>query len=261
MLTQALKCLRSTTLLPYEAKQVCYKLFNETRVFKFKPRERQDIILDATREIDLPFSNCWFESDTNVSIGSMPYIDSHMIHLRSFLVKEVAPKEYEFIGMFTSTNAQGRVVEQGIIPFIRNKYADNSVEDSHNHEIIKKYLYKLCMSTLAILLEYMNTFEIIESTRSSVYKGKHSCKIIKNVIYITEQRRCFSGRTKKNEEFQYSHRFETRGHWRKINSVKLGKDREGNYVVQGHTWVKNSIKGAKDLPFIEKTRVISELRR
>lgn len=52
----------------------------------------------------------------------------------------------------------------------------------------------------------------------------------------------------------WSHRWEVRGHWRDIKGV--GKDRAGNYVVHGHTWVKDFVKGPEDKPLIVKNRVL-----
>lgn len=52
----------------------------------------------------------------------------------------------------------------------------------------------------------------------------------------------------------YSHRFEVRGHWRRVEGV--GKNREGLYSVAGFTWISPFIKGNESLPFIKKTRVV-----
>lgn len=48
------------------------------------------------------------------------------------------------------------------------------------------------------------------------------------------------------------HRFDVGGHWRQVRG--LGKDREGNYVISGKTWVKNHVRG--DGEYIQKARVI-----
>lgn len=52
----------------------------------------------------------------------------------------------------------------------------------------------------------------------------------------------------------WTHRFMVRGHWRQHNG--LGKDREGNYCVSGHTWVSEHIRGPEDAPLISKVRVV-----
>lgn len=57
----------------------------------------------------------------------------------------------------------------------------------------------------------------------------------------------------------WSHRWEVRGHWRKVHG--LGKDRAGDYVVTGWTWVRDFVKGPEDKPLIKKTRVVPQLER
>lgn len=51
---------------------------------------------------------------------------------------------------------------------------------------------------------------------------------------------------------EYSHCFEVRGHWRKINGV--GLNRHGERTVQGATWIRSHLKGKKELIF--KSRIV-----
>ena len=53
---------------------------------------------------------------------------------------------------------------------------------------------------------------------------------------------------------EYSHAFKVRGHWRRIDEKSLGKDRNGNYGIHGHTWVNEYIKGEGELT--KRLRVI-----
>lgn len=50
----------------------------------------------------------------------------------------------------------------------------------------------------------------------------------------------------------WSHKWEVMGHWRKIDGI--GKDKLGEYVVRGQTWVKPHEKGKGDL--VKKTRLV-----
>lgn len=54
----------------------------------------------------------------------------------------------------------------------------------------------------------------------------------------------------------YSHRFFRRGHWRTLEGAKLGKNRKGEYIIPGKTWVLESVVGPEDKPLIHKTRVV-----
>lgn len=54
------------------------------------------------------------------------------------------------------------------------------------------------------------------------------------------------------EPLLWHHSWEVMGHWRNVNG--LGKDRNGQYILNGKTWVKPCIKGNGEL--IKKTRII-----
>lgn len=53
---------------------------------------------------------------------------------------------------------------------------------------------------------------------------------------------------------ELTHRFDRSGHFRRIKGV--GKDQTGTYGVQGMTWVRNTVVGPEDKPYVPKTRVI-----
>lgn len=62
--------------------------------------------------------------------------------------------------------------------------------------------------------------------------------------------------TGSSREIDWSHRWLVRGHWRKIDG--LGKDRLGDYCVQGFTWVAEFQKGPEDAPLVRKTRLVHD---
>jgi len=51
----------------------------------------------------------------------------------------------------------------------------------------------------------------------------------------------------------FKNRFYSQGHWRKIKGI--GHDPDGN-LVQGYTWVRESLKGPKDKPIKNKIRIV-----
>lgn len=55
-------------------------------------------------------------------------------------------------------------------------------------------------------------------------------------------------------DIEWKHSWRVRGHWRKISTSMLGKDREGDYSIVGRTWIKDFVKG--EGPLIEKTRIL-----
>jgi hypothetical protein len=56
-------------------------------------------------------------------------------------------------------------------------------------------------------------------------------------------------------KIDWQHSWRVSGHWRKTNTI--GKDRTGEYCVEGFTWVKDYVKGNKDLEPIAKMRIIT----
>jgi hypothetical protein len=51
----------------------------------------------------------------------------------------------------------------------------------------------------------------------------------------------------------WTHRWQVRGHWRRVTGI--GKNRAGEYVVSGYTYVSEYEKGPEDAPLIKKTRL------
>lgn len=79
--------------------------------------------------------------------------------------------------------------------------------------------------------------------------------VIKDTVYVFRNKKEADDYTKKTgDKTDYSHRFEVRGHWRKIQ--RMGKCREGCYCTWGYTWVKDFEKGNKNLPLVKKTRLL-----
>jgi len=54
----------------------------------------------------------------------------------------------------------------------------------------------------------------------------------------------------------WSHRWEVRGHWRRVAGI--GKDRDGNYLVKGFTWVSACTKGPEEKAVVKKLRLVSQ---
>ena len=56
-----------------------------------------------------------------------------------------------------------------------------------------------------------------------------------------------------SSKIDWSHRWEVRGHWRRVDGI--GKNRDGEYVVPGHTFVVPHEKGKGGVAAVRKTRV------
>ncbi len=81
---------------------------------------------------------------------------------------------------------------------------------------------------------------------------------INRIIHVTSKK-TFKEYSESNRHIDFSHRFAVRGHWR-IKEGGLGKDRNGDYCINGFTWVNECEKGPEDLPLIRKTRVFESAK-
>lgn len=93
--------------------------------------------------------------------------------------------------------------------------------------------------------------EYVQATRSKTVKiGKKKFET-RRITYVTHKRYVNSNPTYR--ELEWTHCFSVSGHWRKVKNI--GKDRNGDYCVDGYTWVKPCEKN-KHLPKIDKLRVL-----
>lgn len=82
-------------------------------------------------------------------------------------------------------------------------------------------------------------------------------KRIGQIIYVSPKRSTEDLEAMVGKDIEWSHRWRVRGHWRKLpEASKIGKDREGNLIVRGFTWVTEHIKGPEEAPLVEKVRVV-----
>lgn len=109
--------------------------------------------------------------------------------------------------------------------------------------------------------------ELINTGKHAVVEAKNNYKIKRNygTTYHTTNRVILIGKTvtqiKKatgipSEKMDFSHRFFRRGHWRRIEVNKMGKNRSGEYIEVGRTWVLEAIIGDESKPLITKQRIV-----
>lgn len=84
-------------------------------------------------------------------------------------------------------------------------------------------------------------------------KGKRSHRI-RRIVHVSPKS-LVPSISESAKTVDWTHRFQVRGHWRKHDG--LGKDRSGDYKVNGYTWVKDHIKGNEALPLVTKTRYLN----
>lgn len=111
------------------------------------------------------------------------------------------------------------------------------------------------------LLNRLNTQKVgrefvSEKVKIKASKGNEFVKI-SQVIHISGSKKYFKELNEgEKRNIEFSHRFFRRGHWRLLKPEQIGKDRAEQRVAKGRTWVIESEVGNKDLPLINKVRVV-----
>lgn len=80
-------------------------------------------------------------------------------------------------------------------------------------------------------------------------------RVIRRVIRVAATKNCKSVRSLAGRAIDWSSRWLVRGHWRKHEG--LGKNRTGDYCVDGFTWVTEHERGPEGAPVVQKTRLIA----
>jgi hypothetical protein len=80
--------------------------------------------------------------------------------------------------------------------------------------------------------------------------------VIKRLIHVRPKRDQIATNPLSSRSIDWTHRWFQRGHWRNLVKESLGKDRDGDYCVQGKTWVSECTKGPKDKPIVGKVRFV-----
>jgi hypothetical protein len=193
--------------------------------------------------LDSPFKTIWIEMGElngikyKVSVSDKSCTKNnfnHIVNCLGLLVHEVSPKLFRIWALMEMYDSSGK-----------SKVDLVFIETSLYSEIAKQLIERINQETWGL-----------ESIRTKVRIGSGSSKTIrriKSIIHITEKRNTKKIDRESKKIINWSHAWNVRGHWRKINGV--GKGRDGVELVLGHTWVNSYIKGNGEL--IKKTRIVN----
>lgn len=198
----------------------------------------------SSRPLDLPFTHCFVESLQNgnpldsLSGGTVPLEDAGM-NLCGFLISEDEDLNYDVSAVCTPMN---KFLDMGGVPVIVNGRK-----------------FPMVIAIMGKIIEHINDTKNVVmgvekvSIRSKGRVGRNFIRHqINQVIHIQPKKQ--KAARGLGREIDWSHRWEVRGHWRKI--AGLGKNRLGEYCVKGMTWVKAHTKGPEDKDVVPKTRVV-----
>jgi hypothetical protein len=199
-----------------------------------------DSFLDPVNELDLPFSCVYFEHGDNIEPGILSLLipPSNLKIAIAALICETSPKNYDMFYLFVDRDMTSPKLfyQKSSDPKsdVFMKSLSESIQKIHGCKDVAN----------------RTTFKQIWLSGK---KNKGPNLVINQIIYI-------NSKNSNNVQFGqakvvWSHRFEVRGHWRKIDDASIGKNRAGEYNKLGFTWVNEHEKGPKELPLVEKVRV------
>lgn len=182
--------------------------------------------------LDLPFKAISIEVLGDVAITMSRPSDPMSVDTRCIYIIERAPKDYLVFAYVETPTA--------------NEVFLVASPGNHYLFIIQDYLERLRLEK-----------EGVQTVRERIKVGTGKVKrthTIRRIIYVTPKQGIESLSQKISKPIDWTQRWLVRGHWRKQEG--LGKDREGNYCIPGHTWVTEHVKGPESAPLIQKTRLV-----
>lgn len=218
--------------------------------------KKDNIINKAERfELDIPFSSIFIEGEECAIVANQRFDGLEANQTYGVFVQEAGSEGYLFVAWTKEPN--------NILPIIHTDMFSRSQWEAHQNSLISGRLTAsvgACLhGTISELFNFfrnqdvsVGTVKVSERVRVGAGEARTLFKI-KEVVHI-----CLTKDKEKAEsEFQrsidWSHRWEVMGHWRKCTAV--GKNRSGEYVIKGLTWVNPYVKGPEEKVFVKKLRV------
>lgn len=199
----------------------------------------RDIELPPSR-IGLPFRSCWFEAADDC---------------RSLLQTELGGDRHAWLGALFTEKEWG--IEGQILVHHYGKkecfwLKCNLGWDSAPADSQMETVDRILRIVLDNALRKTNQVGEINLPRQSLARRQSSKPhLVKKLIYICRSR-ASSPQQLLGYPIAWKHSWEVMGHWRTVPTI--GKDRQGNYVVPGRTWVAPHERG--EGPLIHKTRLV-----
>jgi len=205
--------------------------------------------------LNLPFGTLWVEF---IKSGSFKYLSTdgrnnkkYHMHVKGFFVNELGPNNYlfsAFINTYDETNTY--IVEEDTGLY----YADTDTVKSN------MVMYKICLDLTRTFLITLNQSVLgSEKTTFLIPKpgsNKKKIPIIKDIIRVVPKKEQYKTKPLFSKEIDWTHRWEVRGHWRKIKGI--GKNRNNEYCTKSFTWVVPHEKGPENKILVKKKRIIND---
>jgi hypothetical protein len=241
--------------MPYKAfenaKNLALDVMEKARVFCFETNDPV-MIEPNDKPLDLPFVTCSFER-LNAPMAIM-HQGGEAKYVFCIVVHEKAINDYVFVTMMAK-----KIDPYDLYDFRHGPMECDVVEKKDTES------YKRMQALVAEKLGNMNSPDNVvgnEDCKERIKMGSGSNKrvrVIKNITHIVPKKETKNAKSATGREIDWSQRYEVRGHWRiLLTETRVGKNREGERVVLGYTWVDSFVKGPEDKPLVKKTRVVKK---
>ena len=192
-------------------------------------------------EINLPFDSCF------VKLGETAE-GTEFVFIREFKPQVYTGCYYVVLKKIKGALKSTFSIQDGVISSSIQKHFLYSEYDGTT----TPYSALRCVKLLNSLSPKNHDIYIQPSTRPTYYRMKSSKEVLKVTkpiyIYCDKKYNPAVRREYQGVKLERTNSWFVRGHWRRLDNLhKRGKDSQGNYVVEGFTWVKPHICGNKDL--------------
>lgn len=218
-------------------------LIPDTRCFVFRRAVFGSGGWDAAMDddwgrIDIPFRTCSFELiERNATFFNMPSVNGLTSYPACIWVHEEDPENYLIAALgWSEAGPTFEIWHEGPL--------------SKGRDSLMPYVREICRHVALGKLGQQKASH--HRVRVGFGQNKRTVRV-SQIVHVVPKTESGEAVGIGGAKINWSHRWEVRGHWRKIDGI--GKDRDNQYQVAGWTWVTPHIKGEGVL--VKKTRLVS----
>jgi hypothetical protein len=204
--------------------------------FVFTKQKETEELSQSEELLDLPFPVVCIELLHGVLATNQTE------EMLCFFAKEAFPGNVSFLTFIQDLATKDFIVKKV------DKNTNKPAWDNLNG-ILKHYLDRLDIEKTAVDLK-RNKEKVGVGSFKRFYKPKP-------IIYVFPKKYTSEIGAMSGKSLDFNHAFAVRGHWRKVDGI--GKDRNGEYVVKGFTWVVPSVRNKDKGIVVKKTYVVDTL--
>jgi len=199
--------------------------------------------------LDLPFQVCTFEM-LDKPLRYFKVKDRYRL-VMALLVSEVEPGIYDYFALEgTTEDLEKGNIDLGLC-YMPGTWKDQDALFEY-HVIVRELVDQLRASENSI-----GTIKQKQHIKIGYGPTRRNYKV-RELVFVTPTKMKSSASTIVGHTVDWSHRWEVRGHWKKVKGI--GKNREGQYIVNKLTWVVPHEKGPDGKPVIKKQRLVNDVQ-